>query len=150
MTVTELVFAEQFEHLREIVAARNWELEQADGSSFILRLQARDNSYFWLKVECNDYPAQPPAWHWYNPDTGALDQPPDTPRGSNFFHGSGRICAPWNRLAYSSYDPNGPHGDWQFANWITNAKTASCTTLAAMALRLAVELHSTRFRGRMN
>lgn len=150
MTVAELIFEEQFGHLREIVVTRNWELDQIDKSSFVLGLPARDDSYFWLNVDCNGYPTQPSAWHWYNPDTGVLDQPPDIPRGSNFFHSSGRICAPWNRLAYSSYDPKGPHGDWQITNWITNPKTGSCTTLPAMALRLAVELRSSRFQGRMN
>ncbi len=149
MTVDELVFAEQFGHLQEIADNRDWGLEQVDGLGFILELPARDDSRIWLKAECDDYPTQPPAWHWYNPDTGALDQPPDTPRGSGFFHSSGRICAPWNRLAYSSYDAKGLHGDWQLANWITNPNTARCTTLAAMVLRLAVELQGPQFQGRM-
>jgi len=131
--------------LREIVAPRSWELTPA----FILGLPARDGSRFWLFVECDRFPAIPPAWHWFNPNTKALDQPPDTPKGGQFFHGSGRICAPWNRLAYQSVDPKGPHGDWNLANWMTNPHTGHCTTLSAMALRITSELSASTYEGRL-
>jgi hypothetical protein len=148
-TATDLVLAEQFEHLRQVAAAEGWDLKQADGPGFVLGLPARDGSRFWLKTECDGFQGIPPAWHWQNPETGALDVPADTPAGSGYFHSSGRICAPWNRLAYKSVDPQGPHGDWELSNWMANPKTGQCTTLAAMALRIAVELSSSRYTGRM-
>jgi hypothetical protein len=144
-TAGELVFEEQFGHLREIAASREWPLERA----FILGMKARDGSQYWLLVDCSDYPAMPPVWHWYNPATKLLEQPADTPKGSGFLHSSGRICAPWNRLAYKKIDPNGPHDDWDLANWMTNPKTGNCITLSAMALRIHVELGSARYQGRM-
>lgn len=148
-TATDLVFEEQFGHLREVAANRGWDLKQTGGQIFVLGLPARDGSHLWLKVECDGFPGTPPAWHWHNPETETLDSPADMPKGSGgYFHGSGRICAPWNRLAYKAVDPQGPHGDWELANWMTNSKTGRCTTLAAMALRVAVELASTRFQGR--
>jgi hypothetical protein len=148
-TVTDLVFAEQFGHLREVAGNRGWDLKQTDGPGFVLGLPASDGSRFWLKAECDGFQGTPPAWHWHNPESGALDCPADVPKGSGgYFQSSGRICAPWNRLAYKSVDPQGPHGDWELSNWMTNPNNGRCTTLAAMALRIAVELSSTRFQGR--
>lgn len=60
-TVTELVFAEQFGHLREVAEHRGWNLKQTGGSGFVLVLPARDGSQFGLKVECDGYPGTPPA-----------------------------------------------------------------------------------------
>jgi hypothetical protein len=111
---------------------------------------AHDGSRLFLKAECDGLQQKPPAWHWYNPETSALDAPADTPKGSGgYFHSSGHICAPWNRLAYKSVDPAGPHGDWELSNWMANPKTGACTTLSAMALRIAIELGSSRYTGRM-
>ena len=144
-TVGELVFEEQFAHLRENALSHGWPLERA----FILGMKARDGSLYWVLVDCTEYPALPAAWHWYNPTTRLLDQPADTPKGGTYFHSSGRICAPWNRLAYKNIDPSGPHEDWDLVNWITNPKTGSCTTLSAMALRIHVELNAAHYVGRM-
>ena len=55
------------------------------------------------------------------------------------------IFAPWNRLAYSSVDPKGPHGDWTIGDWQKNSYTGGCTTLGHMALRIYVELNGPRF-----
>lgn len=143
-TAAELVLAEQLGHLREIIDDKQWDLVPA----FILDMPARDNSCFWLLVECDRFPAIPPAWHWFNPATKAVDHPGDTPRGGGFFHSSGRICAPWNRLAYKSIDPKGPHSDWDLANWMSNPNTRACTTLAAMAMRIYVELQGP-YEGRL-
>lgn len=148
VTAGALVFDEQFRDLKEIACARPWQLDQLD-DGFIVDLSARDGETYWLKVDCTDYPAVPPAWHWYNPTSKRTDQPADTPNGSGFLHGSGRICAPWNRLAYKKIDPQGPHDDWDLNSWQMNPRTGKCTTLAAMALRIHVELNSTHYRGRM-
>ena len=147
-TLTDLLFAEQFGHLREVAESRGWSLKQIEGPGFELVLPARDGSRFGLKVHCDGYPGTPPAWRWCNPDTGVCDQLADTPGGGGYFHSSGRICAPWNRLAYKQVDAQGPHGDWQLSTWMTNPKTGGCTTLAAMALRIAVELKNDRYKGR--
>ena len=149
-TATDLVFAEQFTHLCQVADNKGWALKPADGPGFVLGLPARDGSRLFLKVECGGFPGKPPAWHWYNPETEAVDAPAETPKASGgYFHSSGRICAPWNALAYKSVDPQGPHGDWELSNWLANPKTGACTALAAMALRLAVELVSSRYTGRM-
>ena len=148
-TVTDLVFEEQFGHLRQVAEHKDWELTRTAEPGFILVLPARDGSNFALQVICTDYPGLPPIWRWYNCKTKACNQPCDTPKGGGgYFHGSGRICAPWNRTAYRQEDTKGPHSNWDLANWVSNPKIGACTTLAAMALRMAVELDSTRFQGR--
>jgi hypothetical protein len=149
-TATELMVAEQLEHVRQIAQlVEGWSFEQVDAVKFIIGLLARDQSWFWLFVDCELFTQQPPAFHWYNPQTKALDLPPDTPRGGSYFHGSGRICAPWNRLAYKECDPIGPHGDWQLSSWMTHEKTGGTITLAAMVLRIHFELQSPLYQGRM-
>jgi hypothetical protein len=125
-----------------------WSLDELDGTTFVLGLPARDRTTFWVKAVCDGYPGQPPAWHWYNPATGLLDQKADTPAHVGFFHSNGVICAPWNRLAYTAVDTRGPHTDWNIGDWRANPKTGACRTLGAMALRIAQELQS-RLQGRM-
>src|SRR5262249_39031067 len=122
-TAAELLFAEQFKDLREIAANKGWDLEQTDGPGFVLSLPARDGSRLAHKVNRDGYKGNPWAWHWYNREPGALDPPADTRKGSGYFHSSGPICAPWNRLAYKSINAKGPHDDWNLANWMTNPKT---------------------------
>jgi hypothetical protein len=148
-TATELVIEEQLGQLREIATDREWQLEILDSVRFTIGLVARDGSDYYLLVDCDGFPSQPPAFHWYDPKSGALDVPAATPKGSDYLHSSGRICAPWNRLAYTQVDPKGPHGDWQFANWMTNRHTRETRTLAAMVLRIHRELRSSNYHGRM-
>jgi hypothetical protein len=149
-TVAELAFEEQFAALEHITKARphQWRLQRLPGLRFRLDIMAKDKNWYQLLAECEDFPVTPPAWHWYDSTEDIVDQPKDTPVGSGFLHSSGRICAPWNRLAYQSCDPKGPHNDWQLHNWMTNVHTKGCITLSAMALRLTVELQSERYNGR--
>ena len=147
-TVAELTLDEEVSPLKDIAAKWGWTFERRDDLSFVLGMQARDDSWFWLLCRCDQYPTKPPAWHWYNPDTDETDNAKDTPTGGGFFHGNGVICAPWNRLAYKSEDSRGPHGDWTIGNWKHEPKNGNCRTLAAMALRIFTELRSETFKGR--
>jgi hypothetical protein len=147
-TVAELSLLEELIPLEEIAAHKGWKLTRLEDLQFMLGLPARDHTWFWLLCDCECYPAMPPAWHWYNAESGERDQPRDTPEHGGFFHSAGVICAPWNRLAYKSEDARGPHNDWSIGDWRANARTGGCTTLAAMALRIAVELQRPTFKGR--
>lgn len=149
VTVTELAISEQVRHVAEIAAQRAWHFEQVDEIRFYICLPARDGTHYGVLVECDRFLEQPPAFHWYNRETKQCDEPADTPCGSGYFYSSGRICAPWNRLAYKQIDPQGPHSDWQLANWRTNEKTGGTTTLAAMVLRIYIELNGRHYAGRM-
>lgn len=148
-TATELTVIEESQPLQEISQTGRWQFEKVDTVRFRLGMKARDDSWFWLYVDCDRYPAVPPAWHWLNKTTGALNEQEDTPKGGGFLHGNGVVCAPWNRLAYRSENAKGPHSDWQIGNWKNNPKTGGCKTLAAMALRILHELKSPNCKGRI-
>ena len=111
-TAAELTLTDEISPLEEIAALKGWKLERRDGTEFILGMQARDDSWFWLYCRCDRYPAMPPAWHWYHPEIGELDRPQDTPKGGGFFHNKGVICAPWNRLAYKTGTSYGHRDAW--------------------------------------
>jgi len=146
-TAAELTVAEELVALREICSRRVWYLKEIDSLQFHLGLPARDNSSFYLLVDCNCYPVQPPAWDWCDVGGAHRDRLSDRPRGSGFLHTNGVICAPWNRLAYKSLDARGPHADWTIGDWQKNSYTGGCTTLPHMALRVFVELNSSRYTG---
>lgn len=145
MTTAELAVAEQLTHLREIALKRGWPLKELDPFHFVIGMLARNDTWFWLLVDCDDFPQQPPAFNWYDPESEALNQPANTPKGGGYFHSSGCLCAPWNRLAYKQ----GLHNDWILANWMTNPHTRGTTTLPAMVLRIYRELRSPNYQGRM-
>lgn len=147
-TASELVLGSQIDALRQNAEVRAWFFEPLDITTFVLGLPAKDGSEFALLAKCDGYPGTPPAWHWYNRETKVVDARVDTPTGGSFFHGSGVICAPWNRLAYKGVDPRGPHDNWIIGNWMATRETGGTRTLAAMAERIAHELR-TSYTGRM-
>lgn len=144
-----LTVEQQLVHVREVLDQKAWNIEPIDDSTFTVSMTASDGSLFIVHVACNKFPGFPPAFRWYDPKTKKLDQPENTPAANGgFFHAKGIICAPWNRLAYSSEDARGPHGDWDIGNWRANSHTKGCTTLAAMLIRIDYELKH-KFKGRM-
>lgn len=148
ITAASLVIQPELQALQEVAKERGWLFRQETEHEFVLGL-GRGTEQFFLRVDLTDYRATPAAWHWYNPQTSALDQSQDTPRGGTFFHSSGVICAPWNRLAYKSVNSKGPHGDWDIrGNWVAHANTGGTRTLVAMALRIDHELQL-NFAGRL-
>ena len=148
VTAASLIIQPELQALQDVAQDRGWLLRQESEKEFVLGLP-RGTEWFYLRVDLTDYRATPAAWHWYNLHTCALDQPEDTPRGGNFFHPSGAICAPWNRLAYQSVNSKGPHGDWDISgNWVENPNTGGTRTLVAMALRIDHELQL-NFAGRL-
>lgn len=147
-SVADLIVAEELGPLEQIASLKGWQFKRLSSTSFELGLPAKDGTMFWLLCEYTGYTGMPPAWHWYNPASKAVDQPEDTPTGGGYFHDQGVICAPWNRLAYKSEDERGPHSDWTIGNWKSNSYTKGCKTLSAMALRIATELMGDNFKGR--
>jgi len=140
LNVQQLAIETELADLKANAEQQGWTFARTGDAEFTLGVLARDNSWLHLKVFLDGYARIPPAWHWLNPETGALGERAHTPVGGNFFHGNGVICAPWNRLAYKSVDDRGPHPDWAIeGDWKANAYTGAATTLAAMALRIALE-----------
>jgi hypothetical protein len=139
-TATELTVAKEVEALRQNTEIHRWFLEIRDPITFVLGLPAKGGSEFVLLAKCDAYKTNPPAWHWYNRETGAIDAPCDTAVGGSFLHSNGVICARWNRLAYKAVDSRGPHAEWQIGDWMNQPETGGTRTLAAMAGRIAHEL----------
>ena len=145
-TVNDLVVEPEMQKVEEIAQTHGWSLERVSPRCFRVTLIARTGDTYQLEIECDGFPARPPAFHWRNPTTGELDNFADSPDPYNYFHGkSGRICAPWNRLASM---PGGPHTEWVQANWQEQPQTQGTLTLAAMILRIHFELCSSGYRGR--
>ena len=145
VAVDALVVEDQIAKVEGIALHRGWPFERVDTRSFRLALKARNDDVYHLEVECVGFPAEPAAFHWRNPATGELDRPADAPAPFNYFHGSGRICAPWNRLAST---PGGPHTKWERAGWQQHARAGGTVTLAAMVIRIHRELRRKEYQGR--
>ncbi|MDE0655906.1 MAG: hypothetical protein OXH58_04965 [Acidimicrobiaceae bacterium] len=144
--VDDLIVERQLDDLAEVARCHGLTLERVSQNCIRITLEARGGDIYQLQVEIDGFPALPPAFHWRNPGTGELDQRTDAPIPYNYFHGSNRICAPWNRLAST---PGGPHAeDWVHSNWKEQPETRGATTLPAMVQIIHHELRSVRYQGR--
>ena len=144
-TVDDLVIKREIAEVEENAQLHGWAFDRVGPSSFRVSLTAKNDDIFQLEVECDQFPDIPPAIHWRNQNSGALDEIADSPGPYNYFHGSGRICAPWNRLASTE---GGPHQKWKWANWRQQPETKATISLAAMILRIHHELRSDNYKGR--
>ena len=144
-TVEGLLIEGEIAKVEENAQLHGWAFDRVDCRCFRVLLTAKNGDTFQLQVECDRFPDIPPAIHWRNQGSGALDQPGDSPHPYNYFHRSGRICAPWNRLASTE---GGPHQEWEWANWRQQPETKATVTLAAMVLRIHHELRSDKYKGR--
>lgn len=138
-TATGLIVVEQLAELAANAGAMGWSLHVLNNEEFVLGVPAKDGSMLFWRCVTDRFPTSPPVWHWSNADGTETDTPAVIGLGGAFFHSAGVVCAPWNRLAYKMIDDRGPHADWTIGDWLTNEKTRQCTTLSAMASRLAVE-----------
>lgn len=143
--VDDLIVDSQIADVEEIGAIHGWQFERVGPRCFRVCLAARTGDLYQLEVECEGYPTLPASFRWRNPETGLLDQMADSPRPYNYFHPSGRICAPWNRLASTE---GGPHREWEQKGWQHNEWTQGTVTLAAMLLRIHYELCGSQYEGR--
>ena len=148
-TVEDLLVEQQVRTVEGAARAHGWPFERIEPRCFRVTLTARNGDVYQVAVDFTGFPVQPAAFHWRNPYTGAQDILADSPkpysRPPNYFHYTGRICAPWNRLAST---PGGPHEEWRQSVWQEQAATGSTVTLAAMVLRISHELRSKRYSGR--
>ena len=141
----DLAIEQGIAEVAENAQLHSWAFDRVGPRCFRVALTAKTGDTFQLQVVCNGFPDIPPEFHWRNPDSGAVDDLADSPNPFNYFHGSGRICAPWNRLASTE---GGPHQEWQWASWRQQPETMGTVSLAAMVLRIHHELCSDRYRGR--
>lgn len=143
--VNDLIVESHIAAVEENGQSHGWPFERVGRRCFRVCLTARTGDVYELEVDCEGFPSLPASFHWRNRQTGKLDDLADSPRPFNFFHGSGRICAPWNRLASTE---GGPHLEWAQTSWQHNELTKGTRTLAAMVLRIHHELRSPQYQGR--
>ena len=135
----------EIEEVTQFCSLLNCVFERVGERVFRVNLAARNGDRYQLEVECEGYPVEPAAFHWRNSQTGHLDAKADGPAPFDFFHGTGKICAPWNRLASLA---GGPHQEWQHVGWQRNPRTGGTTSLVAMILRIHTELKKSAYQGR--
>ena len=144
-TVEDLAIEREIAVVEENARLHGWAFDRVGPRCFRVSLTSKSEDTFQLEVECDQFPDIPPAIHWRNQNSGALDELADSPNPYNYFHKSGRICAPWNRLASTE---GGPHPKWKWANWRQQPETKGTVSLAAMILRIHHELRSDNYKGR--
>lgn len=104
-----------------------------------------------LVGEFTDYKAIPPAWRFVDPAT-SIETPASYPSpgpmriGGSIFHSKPVICAPFNRLAFSSQ--GGPHNDWHGESaWLRIVGYVRANTLGEMLA--VISYHLATSPGRM-
>ena len=110
-TVEDLAIEREIAVVEENAQLHGWAFDRVGPRCFRVSLTSKSEDTFQLEMECDQFPDIPPAIHWRNQNSGALDELADSPNPYNYFHGSGRICAPWNRLASTE---GGPHKKWEW------------------------------------
>lgn len=144
-TVEDLAVELEIDAVKENAQLHGWPFERVGPRCFRVTLTGYNGDVYQVEVECDGFPVKPAAFHWRNPETGQLDALADSPAPYGYFHGTGRICAPWNRLASVE---GGPHPEWGQANWMQQRETGDTVKLAAMVTRLHHELRSQEYQGR--
>jgi hypothetical protein len=116
--VTIITVEEELPGVKSYAARHNWEIEW-DKDALILTFAGQhpnDGTKIQVVADLQGYRALPPAWLFRDPSTTTHEKiffpKPGTGRGiqGSIFHGSNRICAPFNRLAYREH--GGPHSNW--------------------------------------
>ena len=144
-TVEDFVIGQQIAEVEEIARLHRWPFEQVGPRCFRVCFDARNGDLYQIEIVCDKFPARPAEFHWRNPKTGHLNELSDSPLPYQFFHDTGKICAPWNRLASAQ---GGPHPEWAEADWKQQPETKGTVTLAAMVIRIHHELRSKLYRGK--
>lgn len=116
--VTVATVEDEFPGVRAYAQRHGWKI---DWAPLQLRLSftgqhPNDRTTIRIVADLEGYRFVPPAWTFENP-AGPSAAERFFPRAGQLqtgrptiFHGSGRICAPFNRLAYKSL--GGPHANW--------------------------------------
>lgn len=116
--VTIVTVEEELPGIESYARRHKWEIEW-DKDTLTLTFTGQhpnDGTKMQVIAELQGYRALPPAWIFRDPCAINHEKiffpEPGTSRGvhGSIFHGSNRICAPFNRLAYREH--GGPHGDW--------------------------------------
>ncbi|WNQ09647.1 hypothetical protein MJA45_18695 [Paenibacillus aurantius] len=102
-----------------------------------------DGEKYVLDFNCEEYKEKPPFIEMIDVRSGQRGTPSAYPAGNSFFNSSQYfICNYFNRKSYR--DHTSLHTDWQYDNWIANAKGYS--TIGDMLSKIYIELQSCKGR----
>jgi hypothetical protein len=122
-SISRAIVLEELGRVEAVARTFGWEITlDASGLLFMVALTAHTGDRFALEVECRNYREVPPLLEFLDPETGERGVPRAYPKSNDsLFHTSGPcICAPFNRKAYKSLFPTGPHSNWDVGNWTTS------------------------------
>lgn len=147
-STTRAVLIEELEVASRWCERRSWRLDfDSDALDVDVWLVHLANKLpIRLSGQLTDYREVPPAWRVLGVESGEVSPATFPAPGTVFgqgsiFHPNLLLCAPWNRLAYSSM--GGIHGDWgEPARWlnVTGPAIARATTVVEMLSVFSVHL----------
>lgn len=147
--VTVAVIEEELPAVEAYANRHGWSMGW-DAESLVLSFEGQHKASaatLKLSAAVDGYRALPPSWS-FEQEVGRTWKPcfPQAqnlaPGKGSIFHGSGVICAPFNRQAYKEH--GGPHQDWGgTANWLHVNKDGHvrATNIADMLAVILGHLH---------
>lgn len=121
--VTRQHIREELALVRDLATLNRWGIIPDYARLVVLvTMHAHTGELFIVEIQCDNYKEVPPFFEFIDPITGERGTRNAYPKSTDsFFHESGPcICAPFNRKAYKSMVPTGPHSDWTFGSWQTS------------------------------
>lgn len=155
--VSRATMLQELGAIQHIADQYRWGITVAENAPlFRVRMHAHNKDPYLIDIGCDDYRERPPFFEFLDPDSGEPGTARAYPasKGDSFFHSNRCICAPFNRKAYSSVHPLGPHGDWVLGDWArsraNNYDWSNASTLGDMLMMIQARLmRSDLYGGRM-
>lgn len=117
--VTRAVLEQELEEVRALGRTHKWGIiPDFAHLTVTVTMYSHTGDLFIIEARCDNYKEVPPFFEFIDPITGDRGRKAAYPKGNDtFFHDAPCICAPFNRKAYKTIDPLGPHGDWNIGDW---------------------------------
>lgn len=118
--VTRATLEQELGGVRELGRVHRWGvIPDFDRLIVTVTMYSHNDDLFIIEAQCENYKEVPPFFEFIDPKTGARGTKAAYPKGNDsFFHDAPCVCAPFNRKAYKTVDPLGPHSDWNLGDWM--------------------------------
>jgi hypothetical protein len=120
LAVTRAILEQELPAVRELGRTHRWGvIPDFDRLTVTVTMYSHTGDLFIIEARCDNYKEVPPFFELIDPVTGARGAKAAYPKGhDSFFHEAPCLCAPFNRKAYKTIDPLGPHEDWTIGDWM--------------------------------
>jgi len=118
--VTRAILEQELRGVRELGRTHRWGVIPDFGHLLLtVTMYSFTGDLFIIEARCDNYKEVPPFFEFIDPLTGERGTKAAYPKGhDSFFHEAPCLCAPFNRKAYKTIDPLGPHADWTIGDWM--------------------------------